>query len=92
MKVTPHTLIVNNAKVLPVSLHNERAIKRVVKAGGIILEDWETANKVAFDLTVDSGLTIKNPKFTRILFFKPHKLPSWAQDLSSTPDIAINNL
>jgi hypothetical protein len=76
--VTPYTLVNCSGKIVRFALDTQARVDRVKKAGGIILEDWETAEKVAFGLTPEKGVTLKKPIGIPKPLFIPHEIPEWA--------------
>jgi hypothetical protein len=76
--VTPYTLLNCDGSIVRFRLDTEAKITKARMGGGIILEDWETAEKVAFGLTPEKGDTLNRPKTFPQPLFIPHNLPGWA--------------
>jgi hypothetical protein len=76
--ITPYSLIIVDDAIERYVLDSESKLKKTHKAGGVILEDWETASKVAFGLSGKSGETLSKPKGFPAPLFRPTNIPAWA--------------
>tara|TARA_R110000868_G_scaffold243511_1_gene499488 strand:+ start:2585 stop:2872 length:288 start_codon:yes stop_codon:yes gene_type:complete len=84
--VVPFTLINCNGKIESFGLYKADDVKKVSNAGGVIFEDWETAKKVAFGLTSESGVTLRVPKGFSAPVFAPNSIPEWATVIEGIPN------
>lgn len=71
----PCTLLFVDKVVTITRIPNMRKLLQVQAVGGVVA-CWESARKLAFDLTLDEGYLIKSPLGS---LFHPHDLPSWIE-------------
>jgi hypothetical protein len=76
--VRPHTLVNVNGIIERAKIEKNDDIQKIINAGGVVLEDWETAEKVAFGLLADDGSTLKKLAWWKFPLFVPNELPDWA--------------
>jgi len=81
VKDTPYTLLKIGNEIVREPLDSDIKIERVFHANGILLSDWETAEKVAFSCDPNSGDTVKVPYFKHPAF-NPSTLPKRAERLT----------
>jgi len=81
VKIIPYTLLKIDNKIVREPLDSDIKIERVFHANGVLLSDWETAERVAFSCDPNSGDIVKVPYFKHPAF-NPKALPKRAERLT----------
>ena len=83
-KVTPYTLVIQANRISHYPLNKDKSVQRVEKMGGVIIEDWESALKLAYTLNEQANPAGKvlSSQVNKQTLFVPDIIPDWVSLLT----------